>query len=293
MAPSVKNLARALKNMPANLAAKIESHYTRFLRMHPQLETLAEQIREYPGGREVRIAYLGNRMGAELYSALYVLRTTRPDLRIRCYGIDISDAAAEAPAKVVCHIDAPASGTGLYVPGRPELLDCDLAAVDGMFERLPTSSFFVRDWLREDITWMAADAKDAALLQQIGTQDIVLANFMEAADDCLAESCLRNVASLVEPGGIILVDGVDAEVKTRVLTSLCFVPVVDRLTEAVSGHEAGVDHAASSHSAGSVPHTSRRPAYQLQSRMVVQGGPSTQTSRTTAKKSEFHRTTGE
>ncbi|RDL48003.1 hypothetical protein BLJAPNOD_05230 [Ensifer sp. M14] len=264
MSRSVENLARTRTHLLANLArkiwetltdgtvgrtamyrlgrllcgyytrhtAKIQNHYAQFMRMPPLLEMLADLIRKYPSSGEVRIACFGCRAGVELYSALYVLRTARPDLRIACYGIDVSDSGVNAARKAVHRIDAPASGAGLYLPGRSELLDCDFAAAEGMLERQFASALCVRDWLRENITWLAADVTDVDLLHQIGIQDIVMANnFMRLIDDSLAESCLRNVAHLVAPGGIIVVDGVDLDVKTRVLASLHFVPVIDRLAE--------------------------------------------------------------
>ena len=36
-------------------------------------------------------------------------------------------------------------------------------------------------------------------------------------EDPLAEACLRNVARLVNPGGILVVDGVDLDLKARVM----------------------------------------------------------------------------
>lgn len=258
MSPSFAPLANVLRNSPANLVKKlweallrgilagaamcrlsrmmlmhctrhtfkIQDRYSRYLRMPPPLETLAEVIRQYPRSSKIRLACFGCG-GAELYSGLYVIRTVRPDLRIACRGIDISHPGDSQGKKGVYRIDVPVSGAGLYLPGRSELLDCDVASVEGSLERQFATSVCVRDWLRENIEWLAADAMDVDLLHQIGTQDIVMAdNFMAAMDHNIAESCLYNLARLVVPGGILVVEGANLEVKARVLASLHFVPVV-------------------------------------------------------------------
>jgi hypothetical protein len=46
-----------------------------------------------------------------------------------------------------------------------------------------------------------------------------------------AEACLVAVASLIGPGGYLVVEGVDLDVKVRVLAKLTLRPVTDRLQE--------------------------------------------------------------
>lgn len=224
-------LCRVIRRNHTRHAVNIQNYHTQFIRMPALLATFAELVRGYPRGEDVKIASLGWNIGAELYSALYLLRTARPDLRIACYAIDVSESAPSEAPNGVYSMEAPANGAGLYLSGRPALLDCDLATVESTLDRHSTSSICIRDWLRDNITWLASDTTNVDLVHQIGIQDIVITNdFIGSMDDDVAESCLRNVARLVSPGGILVLDEVDSDVKTRVLEPLHFIPVINRLS---------------------------------------------------------------
>ena len=50
-------------------------------------------------------------------------------------------------------------------------------------------------------------------------------------DDPAAEDCLRNVLRVVKPGGHLVVDGVDLDVKSRVLPQAGFVPLCEHIQD--------------------------------------------------------------
>jgi SAM-dependent methyltransferase len=61
---------------------------------------------------------------------------------------------------------------------------------------------------------------------------VVVANrFLCHMEPAAAERCLRNIASLVKPGGYIFVSGVDLDVRTKVAKELDWKPVPDSLRE--------------------------------------------------------------
>ena len=94
----------------------------------------------------------------------------------------------------------------------------------------------IRPWLRKGITWLCGDAADPELSSRLGPQDFVVANrflcHMQPGD---AETCLRNIARMVRPGGHIFVSGIDLDVRTKVARSLGWKPVLELIQEIHEG----------------------------------------------------------
>lgn len=208
---------------------RLQSHYTHFMRNPPLLEVLAGLLTNYDQGSTLRLASIGCSTGAELYSALYVLRQARPDLKILAQGADISTAVVEVARRGIYSPNAPSAEGGLYLAGRAEVSSQDIDALGGILETLPDGTLSVHQRLRENVTWLTADATARSLVDIVGQQDIVLANnFIGPMEDPLAEACLRNIMKLVKPGGILVVEGIDIDLKTRILKASNFDPVLDR-----------------------------------------------------------------
>jgi 2-polyprenyl-3-methyl-5-hydroxy-6-metoxy-1,4-benzoquinol methylase len=73
----------------------------------------------------------------------------------------------------------------------------------------------VKSWLKQGITCRLGDAYAPELINELGTQDIVIANrFLCHMDPAAADRCLRNIARLVKPGGYMFVSAVDLDVRT-------------------------------------------------------------------------------
>jgi len=204
---------------------KQQTHFTRFLRNRPQLEVLASLLSQRTMVNALKIASIGCSTGAELYSALWVLRTARPGLRITGVGADISpDAirAAEAgryprnATAVPAHADYSEEPEVKGMP--PQLLSEFFVEQDG--------AFVVHDWIREGSSWVVGDVRNEAVIASLGVHDVVIANnFLGPMDDFEAEACLRNLVRLVKPGGYLVVEGVDLDLKCRVLGSVGLNPV--------------------------------------------------------------------
>jgi chemotaxis methyl-accepting protein methylase len=184
---------------------------------------------ERPRGSTLKIAVLGCSIGAEVYSVLWSLRPTRPDLKIVVDAVDVSEEVLAIAEK------------GVYGPETSDTVHAPI------FERLtPTEmrEMFdwegdhaqVKPWLREGITWRVGDASDPRLSELLGSQDLVIAsNFLCHMDAANAERCLRNLVGLASPGGYVFVTGVDLDVRTKVALDLELEPVSELRAEIHDG----------------------------------------------------------
>ncbi|WFU11967.1 CheR family methyltransferase (plasmid) [Rhizobium sp. CB3090] len=211
---------------------RVQSHYTHFMRNPPLLSVIGALASGYPRNGDVKVASIGCSTGAELYSVLFAIKRARSDLHLTAHGADISDTVVEVARRGVYYPDVPAAEGSLYAAGRPEVASADVPALVEILEPLPDGSLRVKEWLRQGITWLTADATDGGLLDLVGRQHFLLANnFMGPMDDLMAERCLRNMTRLVAPGGYLVVDGIDLDVKTKVLKASGFRPVLTRQHE--------------------------------------------------------------
>ena len=202
---------------------------TFFLRNRPELELLRRLSGLASAGRKVRIAVLGSSNGAEVYSIAWVLRSAHPDAKLDMHAVDIATEAVEAAQK------------GLYEPGRSELVDEPIfermtaKEMEEMFERIG-DRLRIKPGIREGIVWHVGDAADPRILETLGPQDIVVANrFLCHMGPLQAESCIRNIARLLVPGGYLFVSGVDLDVRTKVAIDLGWKPVQELLQELHEG----------------------------------------------------------
>ena len=200
-------------------------NYTFFFRNMPQLELLRDLALETARGVPVKIAVLGCSTGAELYSAVWMIRTARPEQKVQALGIDISGACVETAA------------SGVYPLESREVLGISETSYKRLFTR-QENALSVQQWLKEGVTWRVGDACCSDLAAQFGLQDIVLANnFLFRMSPEPAEACLRNVARLVAPNGYLCIGGVDLDVRSRAARELGLIPVTARIEEIHTAEE--------------------------------------------------------
>ena len=202
---------------------------TLFLRNRPSLELMRRLAQGRPRDSALKIAVLGCSIGAEVYSILWTLRRARPDLNIVVYAVDIS-------ADVLRFAER-----GIYGPETSAMVH---ASIFDRLTRTEMREMFdwdgnngrVKSWLREGIAWQVGDASDPELITILGSQDLVVAsNFLCHMDPPEAESCLRNLARLLNAGGYIFVSGVDLDVRTKVALDLGWEPVSELRAEIHDG----------------------------------------------------------
>jgi len=192
---------------------------TYFFRNRPQLQLisdLAELRRRTPA---VRIAVLGCSVGAEVYSILWSIHSRHPDLRVVIDAVDISDEVLEVARQ------------GVYSRAVSDLV------LEPIFERMTEGEIremfdaqgdrlSVKPWLREGIVWRRGDARDPQIVNVLGRHDLVVANdFLCHMEPVEADRSLRNIARLVDPGGYLVVSGIDIDVRTHVAKALWWKPV--------------------------------------------------------------------
>lgn len=202
---------------------------TFFLRNRPQLHLVCRLAAFRAKGHAVRVAVLGCSVGAEVYSIVWSLRSTHPELRMLITGVDISNEVLEVARE------------GVYSPGISDLVKepiCERMTEDEMrriFDQEGTR-LRVKPSLRQGIDWRLGDARDPGIVDALGRQDVVVANdFLCHMKPLEAERCLRNLARLVAPGGYLVVSGIDLDVRTKVAGALSWKPVTDSVEEIHDG----------------------------------------------------------
>jgi chemotaxis protein methyltransferase CheR len=202
---------------------------TFFLRNRPQLELIRQLSYQAEETSTLRIAVFGCSNGAEVYSILATLRSSRPELKVVLHAVDISKEVLEIAQK------------GAYSLTSPELVGERIfqrlteVEINKMFERTG-DEVVVRPEIREGIVWHLGDVREPELFKLLGPQDILVANnFLCHMAPPDAEACLRGIARFVKPGGFLVVSGVDLDVRTKVATDLGWKPVRELLEESHDG----------------------------------------------------------
>jgi len=202
---------------------------TFFLRNRPALELMRRLAEQRFNRATLRIAVLGCSVGAEVYSILWVLRSSCRHRTVTVTAVDISEETLGIAKE------------GVYGAGTSQLVGASI------FERLTKNEMAgmfdwdedqarVKPWLKEGISWELGDAGDPKFVERLGRYDIVVAsNFLCHMAPAEADKCLRNVARLVAPGGYLFVSGVDLDVRTQVALDLGWEPVPDLLAQIHNG----------------------------------------------------------
>ena len=202
---------------------------TMFFRNRPELEMIRRIFEKKQPGSVLKITVFGCSNGAEVYSILWTLRSANTDRRIEMHGLDISNEILKIAYK------------GEYSLQNPELMDISIFTrmtdeeMDRMFEK-DGGKIRIMEWLKEGITWHHGDAGDPEIHRLLGPQDIVVANnFLCHLDQPVAESCLRNIAMLIAPGGYLFVSGVDINIRMKVSREMGLIPQEELIREIHEG----------------------------------------------------------
>jgi chemotaxis methyl-accepting protein methylase len=246
---------RHLHALITRYSKRSQSHGTFFLRNRPEMELMCRLVGEKALGGRVAIAVLACSKGAEVYSILWSIRTARPDLKVTLEAVDISQEIIDFARDGAYSLKDLASlktldysnmteeekliwntcrdqGSGQKLSIFERLDESEMA---GMFDREGDHAT-VKSWLKEGTTWRLGDATAPELIDELGRQDVVVANrFLCHMESAAAEKCLRNIAGLVKPGGYLFVSGVDLDVRTKVAKDLRWEPVSDLIKEIHEG----------------------------------------------------------
>jgi chemotaxis methyl-accepting protein methylase len=258
---------------------------TFFMRNRAELQLLKILADETPIGGPLKLAVLACSKGAEVYSIAWTVRSARPDIDLQIRAIDISPEIVEFAER------------GVYSMRKPQREDLSTEAAVRQKDTaaIPSSDYFawifertsqeeiesmfdirgeeasIKPWLRKGITWQSGDAGDPELADALGPQDIVVANrFLCHMRPNDAETCLRALDSFVKPGGRLMVNGLDLDVRTKVALERGWSPVTQLIREI---HEADdLRPAWPAHYWGLEPLDDSRPDWRIRYASVFQIG---------------------
>jgi len=221
----LNRLARSHKNRSQALG-------TFFLRNRPQLALMGRLLAQRRKTRTLRVAVLGCSYGPEVYSVAWKLRSEFPDLELVLHALDISGEAVEVARR------------GVYSPQSSRMTGTAIfervtaAEMEQIFDRTE-DTLAVKPWLREGIHWHVGDVRDPAIVDSLGSQDMVLAdNFLCHMPGEEAERCLRNASRLLDQGGYLFVSGIDLDVRARVAREMGWKPVGELMEDVHDGDPA-------------------------------------------------------
>src|SRR4029077_2962484 len=154
-----------------------QNHSTFFMRNRPEMELMGRLVDQKAHGARVSIAVLACSKGAEVYSILWSIRRSRPDLEVSLQAVDISqeiiDFAKEgafslkdpASLKAQDHLGVSEEERLIWITNKDQRLNqgesifqrLDESEMDAMFDREGDQAK-VKSWLKESITWRVGDA---------------------------------------------------------------------------------------------------------------------------------------
>jgi chemotaxis methyl-accepting protein methylase len=210
-------------------AKRMQFHGTFFFRNRPQLELIRRLSDKKPKSGTLSIAILGCSVGAEIYSILSTIRSTRPDLDVHVCAVDNSYEVLNV-AKDAIYTSQTCDVVGSAIFDRMTEVE-----FNEMFEG-DRREARVKPHIRGKIRWQLGDAGDPGLIRVLGLQDLVVAsNFLCHMPPSEAEHCLRNIAEMVGPGGYLFVTGIDLDVRERVARDLRWQPVLELIEKIHEG----------------------------------------------------------
>jgi len=237
-------------NLVLQFQPREQNHSTFFFRNRPELELLRRTLEGFKKGSRLNLAVLGCSKGAEVYSYAWTIRSTRPDLELVLSAVDISQDILDFAQEGVYSTGSPDFSNSADLTdvqardlaartqrdqGRPIFERTTDSEMRGMFDVQGTQAT-VKPWLKEGILWRRGDVGSPAFARLVGPQDIVVANrFLCHMKPAAAEQCLRSLSGVVKPGGVLLVTGVDLDVRTKVARENNWLPVQDLLREVYEG----------------------------------------------------------
>jgi chemotaxis methyl-accepting protein methylase len=211
---------------------KIQTHWTRFLRNKPQQEVLADLLAQQQSDVAKRVLSLGCSSGAELYSFLYVARSRHPALRLTACGVDISPAVIEIASAATYPKESGSALDQAHEAGDPVIAELPSEMISEIFVE-HDGKLVVRDWIRADTSWLVGSILNTVFLKSLGQFDAILVNnVLGPMPDSDAEACVRQlIDEVLAPGGYLVVEGMDMDLRTTVFSQSALTPVADRLEE--------------------------------------------------------------
>ncbi|WP_170844710.1 CheR family methyltransferase [Aliiruegeria lutimaris] len=200
---------------------RVDDHtYTCFLRAPAQLSLISGPVLDYLGrGERLEITLLACSNGAEPYTIASWLAQAVP-------GLDFHIRASDLHPEMVARAQA-----ARY--SRDEVLHSEYMTqsfLDATFEE-DADGYVVRPEIRARVSFSQASLLDGdGLRAEFGQAPLVVAqNVLFHLPPDLAADALRNLYSLTKPGGALLIEGMDLDLRAEVTEQLGLVPFTEDL----------------------------------------------------------------
>lgn len=205
-------------------AVRRDSHtYTAFHRSPAQLDALVhpviDHVRRTNGGR-LRILVFAGSNGAEAYTFASQLLHLRPDVEVSLAASDLHQAMVDKAISATYSLGEITQG-----------LDVPKEFIARTFDR-DGERYVVKPALRQMTSFEQADLLDPTLLQRFGVADIVAAqNVLFHLPPGLAREVFARVLTHVRPGGVLMLDGMELDMRVELTRAAGLVPMDYRLQE--------------------------------------------------------------
>jgi chemotaxis protein methyltransferase CheR len=195
------------------------SQFTGFLRLATQFDLLVGPAVTMLHGDDrhappLSICVLGCSNGAEAFTIASVLMRYHPELAFQVRGYDIEPGCVEK------------ARLARYQPD--EIFNNKVITDDfvrATFDR-EHDTYLVKPHIAARVRFGVADVLSRDLLRTVGPCDIVFAqNFLFHLKPALARRAFDNILRLLRPGSLLFADGVDLDLRQRIVTRRGLIPV--------------------------------------------------------------------
>jgi chemotaxis methyl-accepting protein methylase len=217
-------------------AVRSQGHtYTCFLRSPVQMQAVTGPVLEYligPGSQaeagaggsrspiplEILVFACSN--GAEAYTLASSLRSARPDLAFHIHASDLHPEMVEKARAAAYSVDEVHHSEDIT----PEFIEATFDLADGRY--------VVKPEIRERVSFSQASLLSPQLSQQFAPADIVVAqNVLFHLDPPVATSAFENLYGLLKPRSVLLVEGMDLDMRLRLTRARQLHPLAYRHRE--------------------------------------------------------------
>jgi chemotaxis methyl-accepting protein methylase len=208
-----------------SVADRDHKTFTRFMRVPTQFEALTEVVLPHlfatrRHGEPLRFVVIGCSNGAETFSIASVLSSTFTDLPFAIDGYDISQSM----------IDHAKSGRFT----RDQVITSDALPdhfVATTFDRID-DAYVVKPAIAHRVSFGVADLFDAAVMQRIGSADVVFAqNVLINFRRPQAREAFPLVTRLLKPHAVLFIDGMDIDLREELTRAAGLLPLDYKIRE--------------------------------------------------------------
>ena len=205
-------------------AVRRDSHtYTAFHRSPAQLDALVHPVVDHvrrTNAGPLRILIFAGSNGAEAYTFASQLTHVRPEITLSLVASDLHQAMVDKAVSATYTLAEITQG-----------LDVPAEFIARTFDR-DGDRYVVKPALRRITSFEQADLLDPTLSARFGVADVVAAqNVLFHLPPALARDAFARVVAHVRPGGVLMLDGMELDMRVELTRAAGLVPMAYRLRD--------------------------------------------------------------